>query len=108
MAEQLDYFLSEASALRDWILKPYNSSIKPMETMQWDELRFSSGGSAFETEKRTWKMNLLAASPVPLSSWSLRQTVCSSLEHYKKCIACQGRYFEKETVTAPPQGSDSK
>jgi hypothetical protein len=24
-----------------------------------------------------------------------------------KCIACQGRYCEKETVTAPPQSSDS-
>jgi hypothetical protein len=28
------------------------------------------------------------------------------MECYKKCIACQGRYFEKETVTAPPQSSD--
>jgi hypothetical protein len=25
-----------------------------------------------------------------------------------KCIACQGRYFGKETVTSPPQSSDSK
>jgi hypothetical protein len=24
----------------------------------------------------------------------------------KKCIACQGRYFEKETITTPPQSSD--
>jgi len=24
----------------------------------------------------------------------------------KKCNACQGRYFEKETVTAPSQSSD--
>jgi hypothetical protein len=30
------------------------------------------------------------------------------VERYKKCIACQGRYFEKETVTAPPQSSDSE
>jgi hypothetical protein len=30
------------------------------------------------------------------------------VERYKKCIACQGRYFEKETVTAPPQSSDSQ
>jgi hypothetical protein len=29
------------------------------------------------------------------------------VERCKKCIACQGRYFEKETVTAPPQSSDS-
>jgi hypothetical protein len=29
------------------------------------------------------------------------------VERSKKFIACQGRYFEKETVTAPPQSSDS-
>jgi hypothetical protein len=28
------------------------------------------------------------------------------VEHFKKCIACQGRYFKKETVTTPPQSSD--
>jgi hypothetical protein len=30
------------------------------------------------------------------------------VDRCKKCIACQGRYFEKETVTAPPQSSDSE
>jgi hypothetical protein len=30
------------------------------------------------------------------------------VERCKNCIACQGRYFEKETVTAPPQSSDSE
>jgi hypothetical protein len=30
------------------------------------------------------------------------------VERCKKCIACQRRYFEKETVTAPPQISDSE
>jgi hypothetical protein len=30
------------------------------------------------------------------------------VERCKKFIACQGRYFEKETVTAPPQSSDSE
>jgi hypothetical protein len=30
------------------------------------------------------------------------------VERCKKCIACQGRYFEKETVTTPPQRSDSE
>jgi hypothetical protein len=28
------------------------------------------------------------------------------VERCKKCVACQGRYFEKETVTAPPRSSD--
>jgi hypothetical protein len=30
------------------------------------------------------------------------------VEHCKKCISCQGRYFGKETVTAPPQSSDTE
>jgi hypothetical protein len=30
------------------------------------------------------------------------------VERCKKCIACRGRYFEKETVTALPQSSDSE
>jgi hypothetical protein len=30
------------------------------------------------------------------------------VERCKKRIACQGRYFEKETVTALPQSSDSE
>jgi hypothetical protein len=30
------------------------------------------------------------------------------VERCKKVIACQGKYFEKETVTAPPQSSDSE
>jgi hypothetical protein len=30
------------------------------------------------------------------------------VEHGKKCITCQGRYFEKETAITPPQSSDSE
>jgi hypothetical protein len=30
------------------------------------------------------------------------------VERCKKCIACQGRYFEKETVAVPPQSFDSE
>jgi hypothetical protein len=53
MAEQLDISLTERQrcAIEFWT---YNSSVKSMETMQWYELRFSSGGSALETKKRKW------------------------------------------------------
>jgi hypothetical protein len=30
------------------------------------------------------------------------------VERCKKCIACQGRYFGKETITIPLQSSDSE
>jgi hypothetical protein len=42
--------------------------------------------------------------------WSfngLQHVFEKSVERCKKCIACQGRYFKKETDTAPPQSSDS-
>jgi hypothetical protein len=39
---------------------------------------------------------------------SLQQVFEKWLERYNKCIAYQGRYFEKETVTAPPQSFDSE
>jgi hypothetical protein len=38
----------------------------------------------------------------------LQHVFDKSVERCKKCIACQGRYVEKETVTAPPQSSDSE
>jgi hypothetical protein len=41
-------------------------------------------------------------------SYGLQHIFEKWMERYKKYIAYQGRYFEKETVTAPPQSSDSE
>jgi Zn-dependent alcohol dehydrogenase len=38
----------------------------------------------------------------------LQHVIEKWVERCKKCIACQGRYFEKETVTALPQSPDSE
>jgi hypothetical protein len=46
----------------------------------------------------------------------LLKLVANGLQHVfekwveccKKCIAFQGRYFENETITAPPQSSNSE
>jgi hypothetical protein len=47
-----------------------------------------------------------ACSTIPkLVANDLRHVFEKWEERYKKWIACQGRYFEKETVTAPPQSS---
>jgi hypothetical protein len=43
-----------------------------------------------------------------LAANGLRHVFVKWVERYKKCIACQGRYLEKETVTAPPQNSNSE
>jgi hypothetical protein len=41
-------------------------------------------------------------------SYQLRHVSEKWVERCKKCISFQVRYFEKETVTAPPQSSDSQ
>jgi hypothetical protein len=43
-----------------------------------------------------------------LSANSLQHVFEKWMEHCKKCITCQGRYFEKETITTSPQSSDSE
>jgi hypothetical protein len=80
-----------------------------METMQRDELRFSSGGSASEMEKRTWKVKTACSTILlKLAANGLQYVFEKWVERCNKCIACSGRYFEKETVIAPLQSSDSQ
>jgi histone-lysine N-methyltransferase SETMAR len=51
---------------------------------------------------QTMKMELRGQNRLKLAA-NVLQHVCEKwVERCKKCIACQGRYFEKETVTAPP------
>jgi hypothetical protein len=75
-----------------------------METMQWGELWFSSGGNALETDQevKTACFTIL----LKLAANGLQHIFEKWAERCKKRIACQGRYFEKETFTAPPQSSD--
>jgi hypothetical protein len=37
----------------------------------------------------------------------MKQATAATLHPAKKCIACEGRYFEKETVPKPQDSSDS-
>jgi hypothetical protein len=43
-----------------------------------------------------------------LAANGLRHVFEKWVERCKKCIVCQGSYFEKETVTAPLQSYDSE
>jgi hypothetical protein len=76
--------------------------------MQRDELRFSSGESALETEKRTWNFKAATSTVLTLAANGLQHVFEKWMERCKKRVAFQGRYFEKETVTALPQSSDSE
>jgi hypothetical protein len=51
MVEQSVARLNSVFGLEKVDQKPYNSSINTTKKMQWDELRFSSRGSALQTEK---------------------------------------------------------
>jgi hypothetical protein len=85
--------------------KPYNASIKPVESKLapcdfW----------AFPTMKIELRGKKTACSAIfkKFAANSLQHVFEKWVERCKKCIACPGRYFEKETVTAPLQNSDSE
>jgi hypothetical protein len=79
--------------------KPYTSRIKPMETMQWTICGFES-----DQEVKTACSTIL----LKLAANGLQHVFEKWVERCRKCIACQGRYFEKETVIAPPRSSDPR
>jgi hypothetical protein len=59
--------------------------------------------------KREFRGNKTACSTIllKLAAHGLKHVFEKWVERYKKRNACQGSYFEKETVTAPPQSSES-
>jgi hypothetical protein len=65
---------------------------------------------AFPTMKRELRGKKTACSTIllKLAANGLQYIFEKWAERCKKCIAHQGRYFAKETVTAPPQSSDSE
>jgi histone-lysine N-methyltransferase SETMAR len=65
---------------------------------------------AFPTMKRELrgKKNSCSTILLKLAANGLQNVFEKWVERCKKCVACQGRFFEKETVTAPPQSSDSE
>jgi hypothetical protein len=85
--------------------KPYNSSIKPMESRS-RPMRFL-GFSNHENGAPRQK-NRLFHYPPEACGTGLQHVSEKWVERCKKCIAFQRRYFEKETVTAPTQSSDSE
>jgi hypothetical protein len=65
---------------------------------------------AFPTMKRELQGKKTACSTIllKLAANDLQHVFEKWVERCKKCITCQGRYIKKETVTAPPQSSDSE
>jgi hypothetical protein len=65
---------------------------------------------AFPTMKTELRGKKTACSTIllKLAANNLQHVFEKWVERCKKYIACQGRYFEKETVIVPPQSSDSE
>jgi hypothetical protein len=59
-------------------------------------------------EKGAPRQETACSTILKLAANGLQHIFENWVERCKKCIACEGRYFEKETVTAPPQISDSE
>jgi hypothetical protein len=57
---------------------------------------------------RDGETNVKGQNLLKLEANGLQHVFEKWVERCKKCVAWQGRYFEKETVTAPPRSSDSE
>jgi histone-lysine N-methyltransferase SETMAR len=77
---------------------PYSPDLTPCDFWIFSTMKMELRG------KKTAFSTIL----LKLVSNGLQHVFEKWVERCKNCIACQGRYFEKETVTAPPQSSDSE
>jgi hypothetical protein len=86
-----------------------NDEMRRAAVFKWWK-RFRDGETNVKDEPRSDQEVKTACSTIllKLAANGLQHVFEKWVERCKKCIACQGRYFEKETVIAPPQNSDSE
>jgi hypothetical protein len=109
--QTVDHF--EISCLRfpfSWLEKPINRTGRDLNWILCWALKKWIAGTALEYPP--YSPDLTPCDIWPTMKRELRGKKFRSVfekwvERCKKCIACHGRYFEKETVTAPPQSSYS-
>jgi len=102
-----------------WLEKPRNSMGQDLDCMadvlmgfHWST--FSKLNTEFNSDLAPcdfWAFPTIKKELQGRKFWSGQWSAASFenwVEHGKKYIACQGRYFEKEIVTTPPQNSDSE
>jgi hypothetical protein len=87
-------------------MKPYSPDLAPCDFWAFSPVKRELRGTKFRSDKEI----KISCSTVllKLAANGLQHVFEKRVDHYKKCISCQERYFEKETVTAPPQSSDSE
>jgi hypothetical protein len=114
--QTVDHFeISCLGAPFSWLEKPRNRMGRDLDCMADIPMGFHR--STFSNPNTEFNSNLAIYGlfqPWKGSSQARNFEVINGLqrvfekweERCKKCIACQERYFEKETVTAPPKSSD--
>jgi hypothetical protein len=114
MLKTVDHFeISCLGALFSWLEKPRNHMGQDLDCMAEVVMGFHQ--STFSKPKTEFNSDLTACNFWAFSTIkrelqckkfqvinSLQHVFKKWVEHCKKCIACQGRYFKKETITAPP------
>jgi hypothetical protein len=101
-----------------WLEKPRNHMGWDLECMAdvlmgFHRSTFSNPNAGFNsdfTPYYLWDFPTMKRELWGKKFWSQQSATCFKkwVEHCKKCIACQVRYFKKETVTTPPQSSNSE
>jgi hypothetical protein len=114
----LDHFeISCLGAPFSWLEKPRNRMGRDLNWIVCSVWKKWIGGTPLEHS--TYSLDLANAISGLFQPWKWRSKarnfgVINYLQHVfkkwveccKKCITCQGRYFERDAVTAPPQSSD--
>jgi hypothetical protein len=120
LLQAFDHFeISFSGAPFSWMEKPRNRMERDVDTvanvlMEFHRSSFSKPNTEFNSDLAP--CDFRAFPTMKRSSEARNFEVINGLQHVfdkwvercKKCIACQGRYFEKETATAPPQSSNSE
>jgi histone-lysine N-methyltransferase SETMAR len=85
---------------------PYSPDLAPCDFWAFPSMKRELRGKKFQSDQEV--KTACSTILLKLAANGLQHVFEKWVECCKKCIACQGRYFEKETTTAPPQCSDSE
>jgi hypothetical protein len=111
MAEQLDITLVERRRceIEKWQWMRSLRSVGPHYNMRHTvQISFHAISGLFQPRKGSSEVKTACSTILKLAENGLQHVYEKWVERCKKCTACQGTYFEKQTVTTPPQSSDSE
>jgi transposase len=85
---------------------PYSPDLAPCYSWASSTMKRELQGKKFRSDQEV--KTACSITVLKRAARGLQHIFEEWVERCKKCIACQGRYFEKETVIAPQQISDSE